>query len=67
MCNIRLNIPTQGSLEVYNILGERIVSTKTTSRQNEYSIETSDFQPGIYLVSLHTEGRRFSKKLVVLG
>ena len=55
-------------VEVYNLLGQRVVGTENGERRTENYLELGDLVPGVYVVRvLCDDGSTLSRKLVVAG
>jgi len=67
MCNVRLNSPSYGDISIYNVLGQKVASERTTPFKKEYDIAVSDVPAGLYLVAFQSGSERKIKKLVILG
>jgi len=57
------NIPSNATLGIYNIVGEKIIEIQSTSNQVE--INTNQFANGTYFVKINTNIQSITKKLVV--
>lgn len=52
------------SIEIYSLLGNKVYSKKNTSNNVDFSIDTSNFSSGIYLLKVNTNRGFASKKLI---
>lgn len=59
------NAPADATLRIYNILGA-CVCTHTSSRGEKIVIETSAWQPGVYMAITESKGSRNASRLVKL-
>jgi hypothetical protein len=57
------NIPAEAVAEVYNLLGERVLSLKISSDVTE--LDTSTLQSGVYFISIRTRQERIGLKKMV--
>jgi hypothetical protein len=62
---IRNSINVTATLEIYNMLGEKISSYNFSAGRKEIMIKTSNLSRGIYFVKLKTESCASTKKLIV--
>ena len=67
--DIELPAKTAGSIVVYDNLAARAIYTEefVTDDTGKYSIQldTHEYKNGIYLIQLHTQGQRVTKKMIV--
>ena len=66
MCNINLNTPVNGDINIYNILGKEVSSKEIYRDRTNYCFDLSDYAPGVYLVSVTFDKVKLTKKLVVI-
>jgi len=61
----KLNVNTLegGDISLYNVLGSKVLSTTTTSKN--YTLNTSNIKSGIYLLKIVSEGKSFTQKLII--
>lgn len=61
----KLNINTieGGKISLFNILGAKVVSETTTSKN--HTIETSSLTSGVYLLNIVSNGKSFTQKLII--
>jgi hypothetical protein len=52
------------SIEVYNLLGERIYSSPITDNRSQVTINIADFSRGVYVLEIKTEKEVMMKKFV---
>jgi hypothetical protein len=52
-------------IDMYTILGQRILSIKEGMNENTIRIPVNDKASGIYVISIHSEKGKISKKLVI--
>lgn len=62
--NLKLPNVSEGSIEIYNVLGENILSKNVSSITTQ--IDVSELKSGIYLARIQTENQTTIKKLVKL-
>ena len=63
--NIRTSQSTQYNLNVTDITGKRIITeSKINSSQNNHRLDLSNFSSGIYLLTIESEGRFITRKLI---
>ncbi len=57
------SLPTQNiSIEIFDLNGKKVKDTHNT--QNNWSIDLSDLNPGIYIVNLNIDGRVFPSRII---
>ncbi|MCE9538736.1 MAG: T9SS type A sorting domain-containing protein [Bacteroidetes bacterium] len=59
-----IGLDVQG-MEVYNVLGEKIYSKADFKQQTLNEIDLSGFQKGIYFIKISSEGKVFTKKIIL--
>ncbi len=66
-----INIEKQGNetapvlIEIFNVVGERILETSITKRQNSIPVDISNNAKGIYFVKVYIGNRNFTGKIVL--
>lgn len=53
------------SIEIYNLLGERIYSDFDLKRQTLYDIDLLNFGKGTYLIKINNEGKVQAERIIV--
>jgi alpha-D-ribose 1-methylphosphonate 5-phosphate C-P lyase len=56
--------PTVNSVEIYNLLGEKIYSTLITENRSAITINIATFSKGVYFVKVNTAKGMDVKKIV---
>lgn len=51
-------------IEIYNVIGEKVYST-STSKQENYTIDLSEFSKGVYYLKLYKGAKSITKKIIV--
>jgi len=64
---IRFNEPVIGEIEIYNIRGQKMMQRSVVSQNLFYPLDLSEYSPGLYLVSVRVDIKRFVGKLLVIG
>ncbi len=54
-----------GTVNLYNSIGQEVKTEKTTINQHELELNISDLPSGIYMININSEGRQFSEKLII--
>ncbi|WP_033961397.1 T9SS type A sorting domain-containing protein [Psychroserpens jangbogonensis] len=62
--NIKLNNITKANLSIYDIQGKLVLEHSISEEQN-FELNVSDLQSGMYFVKLNTETRSIVKKLII--
>lgn len=57
------NIPTNAIIDVYNIVGEKVISTQSTS--NTTTINVAELSSGTYFIKINSDSKSVTKKLIV--
>jgi hypothetical protein len=52
------------NIEIYNALGCRIYCQQLPSNDKQQTIDVSSLLPGVYMLSVKTDGKLFSKKII---
>lgn len=65
MINIKINNTDNYTLSIYNIAGKLVAKQKIASGKNTISYNVSNLAKGVYIVSLSTENKSYSEKLVI--
>ncbi|QXP68279.1 beta-propeller fold lactonase family protein [Polaribacter sp. AHE13PA] len=52
-------------VQIYNLLGQNVVSKKNTLKQSEIKMNTTNFKKGIYIIRVRNSNGSFSKKISV--
>lgn len=58
-------LKSNGSVSIFDITGKEVYQTSTVAKQDQLKLQTSELNPGVYLVSLATELGRSVQKLVI--
>jgi hypothetical protein len=61
----RLHVHTLegGTISIYNILGAKVLSTVTTSKN--HTVDTSKIKSGVYVLKIASQGKSYTQKLIV--
>ncbi|MCW3105100.1 MAG: C-terminal target protein [Bacteroidetes bacterium] len=54
-----------GTIEVYDILGNKVRSGELRNNAGDYKLDLSGYHKGIYLLSIYSDGQRYSKKIIL--
>ncbi len=63
--SIDINTATEGTVEIYNALGNKVKSIAVSSDEKTYQLDLSAQSKGMYLVIYKSEGKSYTKKIVV--
>jgi hypothetical protein len=51
-------------LEIYDMIGKRVFSQQQTTNNKQQTVNISNLNPGVYMLSVKADGKIFSKKIV---
>jgi hypothetical protein len=53
------------SVDIYNLLGEKVCSNIKNANQTTYNIDIADSPKGIYLVNIYSDNEVYTKKIEI--
>ena len=65
--NLNIPNPLDGTMEIYDIRGQRIEQFEISRQNTTYTIDLTEYSTGLYLVTYNFGNKRVVKKLLVLG
>jgi hypothetical protein len=65
LVNINLMQANNPRIEIANVVGQLVYQNEPSVNQGVFQVDLAQFNSGIYLVSVISEGKRFTQKLIV--
>lgn len=63
MLNIRLNLTEKGKISITNVIGQEMFSSQVLGYESQLEIKTSEWQPGVYFVTMRSGNNTIIQKI----